>query len=92
MQETLGYIMQSALLVLVIAVIVAVIQVILILVDVRQVTKKARKIITGINFLEYIVDSDDFKHIARKMRKAIFSLLEFIASSISRLLGGGEKK
>jgi len=92
MQLYLGYLMQTALLILVIAIIVAVVQVILILVDVNRVTKRVQKLTTTLNFLDYVVDSEDFKYLAKKLRRALFSLLEFLAGAVSRLVGGGEKK
>jgi hypothetical protein len=92
MQVYLSSLIQTALLILVIAIIVAAVQIVIILVDVRRVTKRLKRLTSSLDFLDYVVDSEDFKYLAKKLRRAIFSLLEILVGAIARLAGGGEKK
>jgi uncharacterized protein YoxC len=90
--QYLSMLMQMALLILVIAFIVVVVQLVIILTDLRQVTRRVRQVAQSFQIMDYLMDGEDLKHVAKKVRKAIFGLIEFIANHISRLVGGGEKK
>lgn len=90
MQVDIAVFFQVSLIILIIAIIVAVIQLIIILVDVRQVTRKFRQVVSAINVLEYLFDGDDFKRFMHKARKAGFGWLEKIYTGIRSMLGGGK--
>ena len=87
----LGVLLQFSLLILVIAFIVATVQIVLILLDIREVSKRARQISSSLKVMDYLFDSDDLKALAKNLKKLIFGILEVIGRFIKRLSGGGEK-
>ena len=91
MQFYLGLLLQFSLLILVIAIIVATVQIVLILLDIREVSKRARQVSASLKVMDYLFDGDDLKVLAKNLKKLIFGILEVIARFIKRLSGGGEK-
>jgi myosin-crossreactive antigen len=91
MQFYLGILLQFSLLILVIAFIVATVQIVLILLDIREVSKRARQISASLKVMDYLFDTDDLKALAKNLKKLIFGILEVIGRFIKRLSGGGEK-
>ena len=87
----LGVLLQFSLLILVIAFIVATVQIVLILLDIREVSKRARQISSSLKVMDYLFDSDDLKALAKNLKNLIFGILEVISRFIKRLSGGGEK-
>ena len=87
----LGVLLQFSLLILVIAFIVATVQIVLILLDIREVSKRARQISSSLKVMDYLFDSDDLKALAKNLKNLIFGILEVIGRFIKRLSGGGEK-
>lgn len=82
--------LQITLIILIIAAVVAVIQLIIILLDIRQATKKIRKVVSLINVAEYLVDEKDVKQFFKKCKRGIFRIFEILGKALGSLFG--EKK
>jgi hypothetical protein len=87
----LGILLQLLLIVLVAIGIFVAIQLVVILWDIRQVTKKIRKVVSVVNLAEYFVDEEDLKAFLKKCRRAWFKIFGLVGDFLSSLLKGGKK-
>lgn len=91
MQINLIDLLWIVLIVLIIVGMVVLFQLVLILFDVRQVTRRIRKVFSALNLAEYLFDEEDVKIFFGKCRKALSKIFKFFVDSLRALTKGGGK-